>query len=120
MKSLKKLLFIIICFAAIINSLQAQELTPEANKALINILLVDGNKQPVEHEIIFKSEKDGTKYTAKTNKRGLAKILLPVNENYIIDIGSKIGYDIIKIPDEEYFNITIKYIMSQNKNRNKL
>src|SRR6056297_927871 len=108
MKSLKELLFIIVCFAAIINSLQAHELTPKANKALINILLVDGNEQPVKQEIIFTSEKDGTKFTAQTNKRGLAKILLPVNENYIIDIGSKIGYDIIKIPDEEYFQYNYK------------
>src|SRR6056297_748212 len=108
MKSLKELLFIIVCFAAIINSLQAHELTPKANKALINILLVDGNEQPVKQEIIFTSEKDGTKYTAKTNNMGLAKILLPVNENYTIDIGSKIGYDIIKIPDEEYFQYNYK------------
>ena len=109
MKFIKDLLFIIVCFSAITNSLQAQELTPKSNKALINLLLLDGDEQPVEQqEIIFKSKKNGTEFNSKTDNKGLTKILLPINDKYRVDIGSKIGYDKFEIPDKKFHQLNYK------------
>lgn len=109
MRKVKIVVFIVsVLLFTFLNKLDAQDLTPTKDKALINLQVVNKDEQPQKENITFFSEKYGNEFIAITNENGLLSILLPVNDIYSIDIGNQIGYDKVEIPNEKEYTLNYK------------
>lgn len=106
-KSFIILSILLICITKY--SLNAQDLSPQKDKALINLWIVDKKENPQKVNITFISNNTGKNYTVSTQENGKVSILLPINDNYDISIGNIDDYEAISVPIKEYQTYNYKF-----------
>jgi hypothetical protein len=89
-------------------SMSAQTLQPTATEALLFMLIVDKNDQPISEEILIISKKNKQVYKTKSNAEGLAEVLIPINATYSINLKGEPNYDEIVIPNEANYGLQYK------------
>ncbi len=94
----------------------AQTLTPTENKALLFMLVVDNSENPIQEKIVVKSIKTNKLYTVFSNNKGLAEVLLPKSDTYIINLENEPNYDKIVIPNKEFYSLNYKIFYEKNRN----
>ena len=110
---MRKIFIIILAF--FISNCFSQELEPTSKLALLNVLLVNAEDQPIADAFELTSVKTKKKYIVKSNNQGTSETLLPINDSYIIDLEFEKNYDKIDIPNEEFFTLNYKIFYDKNR-----
>lgn len=111
------LLFVILSFLMNFISL-SQTLKSSQQKSLLYILVVDKNDIPIEEEILIISLKTKKEYKVKSNTNGLAEVLLPIFDRYSINLEFEQNYDIIDIPNKEFYTLNYKIFYDKKRQSN--
>ncbi|MBT6438572.1 MAG: hypothetical protein HOK72_02630 [Flavobacteriales bacterium] len=85
------------------------------NEALLYMLIVNKDDKPIEEKIIIHSVKTKKDYSVNSNSVGIAEILLPKNDTYIINLEFEPNYDKILIPDDEFYSLNYKIFYDKDR-----
>ncbi|MFK7948247.1 MAG: hypothetical protein AB8G11_11685 [Saprospiraceae bacterium] len=96
-------------------SIFAQTLQPTENQALVLMLIVNNDEQPISTEVAIISKTTKQVYETKSNAKGIAELLIPINDTYSINLEGEPDYDEIVIPNEA--NYGLQYQIFYDKNR---
>lgn len=84
---------------------------PSINQALFNFIFYDLEGNLVEGERFWvTSEKDAKKYEGITNQQGIAQILVPLNDTYVLNATYNLGFGRQKVFLEEGSDIIVETI----------
>lgn len=109
----KQLIFFLLIFSNVICFSQTKKATK--NEALLYILIVNKNDKPIVEKITIHSVKTNKDYIINSNSTGIAEILVPKNDTYIINLELEPNYDKIVIPDKEFYTLNYKIFYDKDK-----
>ena len=114
-----KIILLLLSFAWII-TIQAQTLEPTEDMALLNVLVTNKQKQPLEGEIVsFTGIKNKQTYTNHTDKEGKFSILIPAGDTYKVDYRNfteEVDYDKFEIPgDKKIYTLNYHILFEPGK-----
>ncbi|MCB9233989.1 MAG: PQQ-binding-like beta-propeller repeat protein [Bacteroidia bacterium] len=104
---MKKLLILPLILLFLAGMAQkGKELYPTKNQALLTIYVKNFEKKPVaKADLVFQGLKQTQKFTAKTDKAGIAQLLLPAGNTYMISVEDSANYDLVQIDLKEYLGV---------------
>lgn len=99
-------------------SIFAQTLQPTETEALLFMLIVDKNDQPISEEVVVISKTNQQVYKTKSNTEGLAEVLIPINDTYSINLKGEPNYDEIIIPNQAMYGLQYKIFYDKKRGEN--
>ena len=109
-------IFSVLFFSILPCFSQIQQATK--NEALLYMLIVNKDDKPIEEKITIHSVKTKEEYSVNSNSDGIAEILLPKNDTYIISLEFEPNYDKIIIPNEEVYTLNYKIFYDKDRLKN--
>jgi hypothetical protein len=85
------------------------------NEALFYMLVVNKDDKPIEEKITIHSVKTNKEFSVNSSSNGIAEILVPKNDTYIISIEFEPNYDKVQIPNEEYYTLNYKIFYDKDR-----
>jgi hypothetical protein len=77
------------------------------------MLIVDHNDKPITEIVTIQSKRTKTTYTVKSNSKGIAELLLPINDGYVLNLSNYPNFDLIPIPNEPFYQLNYKVEVPQ-------
>ena len=99
-------------------SIFAQTLQPSETEALLLMLIVNKDNQPISEEVAIISKTTNRVYKTKSNADGIAEILIPINDTYSINMKGEPNYDEIVIPNEANYGLQYKIFYDAKRTDN--
>lgn len=93
----------------------AQTLQPTATEALLLMLIVNNDEQPISTEVVLISKTNRRVYKVKSNAKGIAELLIPINDTYSINLKGEPNYDEIVIPNEANYGLQYQIYYDVNR-----
>ena len=109
----KNYILFILLFVSI--STFAQTLQPTETEALLLMLIVDKNEQPISTEVVIISKTTKQIYKTKSSMEGMAELLIPINDTYSINLKGEPDYDEIVIPNEANYGLQYQIYYDENR-----
>jgi uncharacterized protein YegL len=95
---------------------------PTENKSVVSLIIKLSNKKPlIDYNIALTSLKDKIIYQSKTDKQGVARFLVPIGQDYEIDIDGIESFrtiEVINLPGFQNHEFTYEPTLVQEKNKN--
>jgi len=78
------------------------------DEALLYLMVVNKDDKPIQEKVTIHSVKTTKDYVVSSNTSGIAEILIPKNDAYIISLEFEPDYDKLEIPNEEFYSLNYK------------
>lgn len=104
-------------FLFVTTQINSQTLSPNDTQALLYLLIVNYNDKPVIENISVQSLQTKKNYNVTSNKNGIAEILIPINDRYVLNLSDYPNFDILEIPNKPYYQLNYKVEIPQLSNK---
>jgi len=102
----------------IASSIFAQTLQPTETEALIFLLIVNNNDEPISEAVNIVSKTTKQIYKVKSDINGFAEILVPISDTYSINLKGEPNYDEIIIPNQANYGLQYKIFYDAKRKAN--
>ena len=93
----------------------SQVLEPTEQNALLRLLIVDPDENPLQEKVDLVAHSDGKIYSSKSGDDGIASILVPAGDSYTLNMRNEPNYNAFEVPKLPYYTLNLKiYYRSGN------